>query len=96
MVRVHGAKGVGDYVKRERCGEMGIDGDKDSQCPDFGPSAEVLDGGGVEENELQGGHCHAHREESEEASAGRIISWDCKPRRSLTYKASVAIQWTFS
>lgn len=74
MVGVHGAKGVGDCVEWERCGELGIAGDKDGECPDFGPPAEVLNGGGVDENKLHGGHCHAHCEETEEASTGGTLA----------------------
>ncbi len=73
LVAVHGAKGVGDCVERERCGELDVAWDKDGECPDFGPSAEVLDGGGVEEDELHGGHCHAQCEETEEASTGGTL-----------------------
>lgn len=73
MVGVHGAKGIGDGVEWGRCRKLGVAGDKDGKCPDFGPPVEVLDGGGINENELHGGHGHAHCEKTKEASTGGTL-----------------------
>ncbi len=49
-------------------------GDKDGECPDFGPPVEIFNGGCVNENELHGRHCHAHCEETKDAStAGTLV-----------------------